>query len=54
VWLGFAGLPYAAAPPRRAWTRAESTPALIAAQAWSLMAFLAAALGMAGGFLLAA
>ena len=53
VWLGLAGLPFAAAAARRAWTQAERTPALIAAQAWSLMAFVAAALGMAAGFLLA-
>lgn len=53
VWLGFAGLPLAAAAARRAWTQAERTPALIAAQAWSLMAFMAAALGMAAGLLLA-
>jgi 1,4-dihydroxy-2-naphthoate polyprenyltransferase len=52
VWLGFAGLPFAVAAARRAWTRPESTAALVPAQAWTLLAFLAAAAGMSLGLLL--
>jgi hypothetical protein len=53
VWLGFAGLPFAAAAALRAWTRPECTAALVPAQALSLLAFLAASAGMSVGLLLA-
>jgi 1,4-dihydroxy-2-naphthoate octaprenyltransferase len=53
VWLGLAGLPFAAAAARRAWTKPENTSALVPAQAWTLLAFLAASAGLSAGFLLA-
>jgi 1,4-dihydroxy-2-naphthoate octaprenyltransferase len=53
IWLGLAGLPFAAAAARRAWTQAERTAALVPAQAWTLLAFLAASAGMSAGLLLA-
>jgi hypothetical protein len=52
VWLGLAGVPFAAAAARRAWTRPETTSALVPAQGWTLLAFLAASLGMSAGLLI--
>ena len=51
VWAGLAGLPFAAAAARRSWTQPERTSVLVPAQGFSLLAFLAASLGMSAGLL---
>lgn len=53
IWLGFAGVPFAAAAARRAWTQAERTAALVPAQAWTLASFVLAAAGLSAGLLIA-
>jgi 1,4-dihydroxy-2-naphthoate octaprenyltransferase len=52
VWLGFAGLPPALAAVRRVLRHSERTPALVPAQAWTLLSFLLFAVGAGLGLLL--
>ncbi len=52
VWLGAAGLPFAAAAARRLCADPDATPRLIAAQGWALLAFAILAIGVGVGLLL--
>jgi 1,4-dihydroxy-2-naphthoate octaprenyltransferase len=47
--LGFIGLPLAASGARRLWQHPEDTPAIVPAQAQTLLAFVLMAIGMAAG-----
>lgn len=52
VLLGLVGLPHAVAAARRVLAAPSSTPALVPAQGWTLLAFLLLALGLSLGLLL--
>lgn len=52
VWGGFLGLPFAIAAAHRVWTRNERTADIVPAQAWTLLSFLALAVGSGVGLLL--
>jgi 1,4-dihydroxy-2-naphthoate octaprenyltransferase len=54
VWLGMAGLPFAVAAARRVLAEPQNTARIVAAQGWTLLAFLACAAGAGLGLLIAA
>ena len=51
TWFGFAGLPLAVAAARRLRAAPSDTRAIVPAQKWTLLSFVALAIGMAAGIL---